>query len=162
MRNILTEDVAMPEPTPGYRIRIMRKERGWKQEELAGQLSQRGGVEVDHSMISLYESNKVQPKSDTWDALAALFGVSLDWLRCRSEIRNPDQQLAALNFPEDIVAVARKLTDIPSGWRREICSYVDELTEEIRKTRASQIERLRRRAEVEPDFEKRTGVKITN
>jgi hypothetical protein len=133
-----------------------------KQDDLATELSKYPGVSVSGSMISLYESNLNQPQAATWDALARLFGVSLDWLRCRSEIRNPDAQLAALNFPEDILLLARKLTAMPNGMRRELVAYVDEMAEVIIITRSSQIERLRRRAESDPDFEKRVGVRITN
>lgn len=152
---------AIPARTPGDRIRIMRKEKGLRQAQLAEALNRYDGVSLTGSMISLYEGGQNQPQPQTWDAMADFFGVSLDWLRCRSEIRNPDQQLAALNFPEDILDLARKLTALPGGWRRELADYVEELAEVITVTRASQIEKLRKRAESEPDFEKRAGVKIT-
>ena len=162
MIDILSEDVGALTHTPGYRVRIMRKEKGLKQEELAEALNRYPDVSISTSMISNYESNKFQPQPATWDALADFFSVSIDWLRCRSEIRNPDQQLAALNFPEDVLELARKLNALPTGWVRELSSYVDELAEEITKVRASQIKRLKKRAEEEPGFEKRVGVKITN
>lgn len=151
----------IPPPSPGYRIRIMRKEKGLRQAELAEALAAYG-VSVSGSMISMYESNQYEPQPATWDALAEFFGVSIDWLRCRSEIRNPDVQLAALNFPEDVLALARKLTAMPNGLRRELSSYIDEMADAIMTTRNSQLERLRRRAEGEPNFEQRTGVKITS
>lgn len=152
----------IPPPSPGYRIRIMRKEKGLRQEQLADALNGYPDVSISTSMISLYESNKIQPQPATWDAMADFFDVSLDWLRCRSEIRNPDQQLMALNFPEDVLELARKLAAYPGGWRRELIGYVDEMAEVIAATRASQIEKLRKRVDADPDFEKRIGVKITS
>ena len=152
----------IPPPSPGYRIRIMRKEKGLRQEQLADALNGYPDVSISTSMISLYESNKIQPQPATWDAMADFFDVSLDWLRCRSEIRNPDKQLAALNFPEDVLELARKLTAMPNGIRRELCVYVDEMTEAIRSTRARQLERLRKRTASDPDFEQRTRVRITD
>lgn len=149
--------------TPGYRIKLLRKERRLSQEELAAALSQKyAGVNIKKPMISLYESDQSKPPPETLDALADFFGVSLDWLRCRSEIRNPDKQLAALAFPDDVLSLARKLTALPHGMRREISNYTDELVELITATRAKQIGQLRKRAEVEPDWEKRHGIKITD
>ena len=153
-----------PPPSPGYRIRIMRKEKGWKQEKLASALKEVDpNVDISTPMISLYESNQNQPTSATWDALAGVFGVSLDWLRCRSEIRNPDQQLAALNFPEDVLSLARKLSYLPTGWRREIAGYTDELIELVSVVRREQIKKLLSRAGSEgvENWEKRHGIKIT-
>ena len=152
----------IPPPSPGYRIRIMRKEKGLRQEQLADALNGYQDVSISASMISLYESNKIQPQPATWDAMADFFDVSLDWLRCRSEIRNPDKQLAALNFPEDVLDLARKLTALSTGVRREVCFYVDEMIDVITGTRLKQLERLRKRADADPDFEKRTGVRITD
>lgn len=165
--DILAEEIAMPRPTPGYRIRIMRKEKGLNQAELAAELAQRG-VTVSGPMISLYESNQNRPVDATWDALADIFGVSLDWLRCRSEIRNPDQQLAALNFPEDVLALARKLAGFPNGVRRDVVSLADVIVNEIHDIvvldRQEALARLREKAKTEgvEQWEAKHRIKITD
>lgn len=134
------------------------------QDALAEKLRVSYGVDIKGPMISLYESGKSKPAPETWDALADFFDVSLDWLRGRSEIKNPDAQLAALNFPEDVLELARKMTALPNGVRRELAVYADEMIDAIVSTRNRQLAALRNRAESEGvrNWENRHGVKITD
>lgn len=56
------------------KIRQLRKEKGWSQAKLAQKL------DINTRNISLYESGKSIPSSDTVHKLAALFNVSIDYL----------------------------------------------------------------------------------
>ena len=60
--------------TIGEKIHQLRKERGWSQAKLAQKL------DINTRNISLYESGKSLPSTDTVHKLAALFNVSTDFL----------------------------------------------------------------------------------
>lgn len=58
----------------GARLRQLRKEKGWSQETLGRKLNK------TKSVISGYEANLRTPPLDVLTDLAALYGVSLDYL----------------------------------------------------------------------------------
>lgn len=58
----------------GPRIAALRRNAGWSQAELAAKLG------VSPSAIGMYEQGRREPAVDTLVALAALFGVSTDYL----------------------------------------------------------------------------------
>lgn len=60
--------------TIGEKILQLRKEKGWSQAKLAQKL------DINTRNISLYESGKSIPSSDTVHKLAALFNISIDYL----------------------------------------------------------------------------------
>ena len=60
--------------TIGEKINQLRKEKGWSQAKLAQKL------DINTRNISLYESGKSIPSSDTVHKLAALFNISIDYL----------------------------------------------------------------------------------
>lgn len=64
-------------------LRSLRKAKGLSMKEL-GQF-----VGVAESTISLYENGKRQPDNDTMLRLADFFGVTVDYLLGRDEIKNP-------------------------------------------------------------------------
>lgn len=148
--------------TPGQRIKQLRKERKWTQADLSEELKRRG-VDVHDSMISLYESDRNSPTLDTLDAMAAIFGVSLDWLRCRSEIRNPDRQLAALNYPSDVIELADRLKAISNGLRRYIIGYAGELLdgfEMVQDRQMAHMKEMLQEHNLTAEWEKKHKIKI--
>ena len=60
----------------GERIRALRSERGWSQDELATKISAAGAHQ-----ISRYENGKITPATETVVRLAEVFDVSIDYLR---------------------------------------------------------------------------------
>ena len=70
------------------RLLQLRKERGMTQKQLARQLH------VARSTIAAYENGRGQPSYSVLCELADFFGVSLDYLFGRNEIRFPEKMLA--------------------------------------------------------------------
>jgi transcriptional regulator with XRE-family HTH domain len=60
--------------TIGEKIHKLRKEKGWSQNQLAQK------IDINTRNISLYESGKAVPSSETVQKLANLFNVSTDYL----------------------------------------------------------------------------------
>jgi len=71
--------------TLGERLRMLRKEKGLTQEEL-GRI-----IGVEKSTISYYESNRSTPNDEIKAKLADFFGVSLDYLLGRTDIREGER-----------------------------------------------------------------------
>ena len=67
----------------GERIRELRTERSWSQDELATQ------VGSDARGISRYENGKITPGLDTLIRIAETFNVSLDYLAVDDTPRRP-------------------------------------------------------------------------
>lgn len=125
--------------TTGKRLKLLRKESGLKLEDYAKGL----GLGIQLSSFSEFENNKRTPTTETLLAIAAKHGVSVDWLLCRSDVRNPDARLAELNFPADVLEVARKLADMENGRRRLLLDYIQELDEGFELAQERQVAYLR-------------------
>ena len=63
----------------GDKVRRLRKENGWSQEELAKKLG------VNTRTVFTYENGTYPRYQKTYDQLAELFGVNTDYLRTESE-----------------------------------------------------------------------------
>ncbi len=63
----------------GDKVRRLRKEKGWSQEELAKKLG------VNTRTVFTYENGTYPRYQKTYDQLAELFGVNTDYLRTESE-----------------------------------------------------------------------------
>ena len=63
------------------KLAMLRKERGYTQEQLSDFLN------LTRSAISNYELGLNEPSLDTMVAIADLYGVSLDWLMGRTNLR---------------------------------------------------------------------------
>ena len=66
--------------TYAERIRRLRKGRGLSQEELAARLG------VSRSAVGMYETGKREPDFATWETIADLFDVDMDYLMGRSKV----------------------------------------------------------------------------
>ena len=65
--------------TFGEKLQELRKARGWSQEELAGQ------IHVSRQALSKWESGGAVPDTENIIALSRLFGVTTDYLLCRTD-----------------------------------------------------------------------------
>lgn len=64
----------------GDKIRELRRQNHWNQEELAEKLNKKFGLKVDRAMVSKWETGYQTPVIYTISCLAKLFDVSLDFL----------------------------------------------------------------------------------
>lgn len=71
----------------GERLRELREEKGITRDALAGKLS------VSYSAVSKYETNVRFPDREALIRLADFFDVSLDYLLCRSDIRETAEKI---------------------------------------------------------------------
>lgn len=95
------------------RLRELRKNKGLKQREL-GKLLSLSGV-----AISLYETGKRQPDTETLRKLANFFGVSTDYLLGETDDPNPSKS-------EDVSILTEKdLEKMPSLIRESVISYIE-------------------------------------
>lgn len=69
----------------GSRIKLLREEKGLKQEELAIILS------IAPSTIGMYERDAREPNDEIKLKIAEYFGVSIDYLLGKSDVRNPEK-----------------------------------------------------------------------
>jgi transcriptional regulator with XRE-family HTH domain len=67
----------------GEKIKLLRKEKGWSQEELSKK------IETDTRQVSLYENNKVAPSAETIVRISKVFNVSIDFLLINEIARRP-------------------------------------------------------------------------
>jgi transcriptional regulator with XRE-family HTH domain len=105
----LPDTQGLPVPL-GDRLRTLRKERGWNQDDLAQAIGAAGAHQ-----ISRYEAGKITPNTDTMIRIAETFNVSLDYLLIDDTPRRPlhapttgiDQRLDAIAqlSPEDTTAL---------------------------------------------------------
>ena len=76
----------------GNRIRILREEKGLKQEELAKKIC------VSPSAIGMYERNSREPNNELTIKLANFFNVSTDYLLGKTDKRNYDKDEMDFRF----------------------------------------------------------------
>jgi len=67
----------------GERIKLLRKERGWSQDELAQK------IDSDARQISRYENGKIVPSVEAVIRLAQTLDVSIDYLLLEDVPRRP-------------------------------------------------------------------------
>jgi transcriptional regulator with XRE-family HTH domain len=67
----------------GEKIKQLRKEKGWSQEQLSKH------IDTDTRQVSLYENNKVSPSAETIIRIAKVFNVSIDYLLIDDATRRP-------------------------------------------------------------------------
>ncbi len=79
----------------GERLAELRKDKGWKQDRLAKELS----ISV-HTVMS-YEQNKSNPDDETKVLIARLFNVSLDYLLGLSDFEIPLDRTDIIHLPRN-------------------------------------------------------------
>lgn len=78
----------------GDRIKALREESKLSREELANKIN------ITYSALSKYEVNKRFPDRDTLIKLANYFDVSIDYMLCRTNIKNSE------DLPKEVKRVA--------------------------------------------------------
>lgn len=73
------------------RIKELRLEKNISQNDLAKLLN------TSQQSISFYETGKRDPDTKTLEILSGYFNVSIDYLLCKSNIRNPEKLLNDYN-----------------------------------------------------------------
>lgn len=94
----------------GTMLRLLRKERGLSQQELADALK------ISKSSVSMYERGERTPQNpETWELFADYFNVDIDYLMGRStkttKIINPNQPHYYLN--DETKAIAQEIYENP-------------------------------------------------
>ena len=79
----LPDTQGLPVPL-GDRLKTLRKERGWSQDDLAQAIGAAGAHQ-----ISRYEAGKITPNTDTVIRIAETFNVSIDYLLVDTAERRP-------------------------------------------------------------------------
>lgn len=72
----------------GEKIRKLRKENGWRQDQLANILNKEFGLKIDRVMISKWETGYQTPVLYTISCLAKVFNVSIDYLNGTGTIQH--------------------------------------------------------------------------
>lgn len=70
----------------GNRIKFLRESEGYTQKELATKLGLKG-----ETAVANYEAGYSTPKDDIKFKMCEIFNCSLDYLMCKSDIRNPEE-----------------------------------------------------------------------
>lgn len=104
----------------GSRIKKLRIENKITQDHLAKILN------VGKSTISQYENNINKPDIDMLKKIAEYFDVSLDWLTCRTDIRNVTEKLLDER-------IAKIIHNLGSEVTYKLCALED-MTSEEKKT----------------------------
>ncbi|MCM1286281.1 MAG: XRE family transcriptional regulator [Acetobacter sp.] len=73
----------------GNRIRNLRKQAGYTQDELAQLLRLKYGLGTDRVMISKWETEFQEPQMHSLKCLANLFGVTVDYLNGENSLNSP-------------------------------------------------------------------------
>lgn len=67
------------------RIKTLREDFGYTQQDLANKLNS------SKSVIGLYESETRKPSLEILVKLSEIFNCSIDYILCKSDIRNPEE-----------------------------------------------------------------------
>lgn len=74
----------------GNRIKMLREENGWRQEELSSVFLNDYGVNIHRVTISNWESGKQTPEMINLIYLSKIFGVSIDYIVGNTDDRSSD------------------------------------------------------------------------
>jgi len=97
-------------------IRLLRKQKGWTQIDLAEKLSCTQGI------ITAYENGVKQPSADKITAMAKLFDVTTDELFGRKEIKSPGKPKSQKMWKK-----FEQLQKLPPGDKRTVFKMIDRL-----------------------------------
>jgi len=74
----------------GYRIKCLREEQGWLQQELADKLRIECNLKTSRGSVNRWENGKAYPEVWAIKCLASLFGVTMDYIIGNSDSRTPE------------------------------------------------------------------------
>lgn len=88
----------------GGRIGALRRQAGYTQAELAQKLN------VSASAMGMYEQGRREPAADTLVAMAALFGVSTDYLLTGSAATPEEEQISQGAMMHSLLEMDKRLS----------------------------------------------------
>lgn len=94
-------------PTIGQRIKQLRVERDYTQEQLANLLN----IKISKSAIGMYELDNREPDKETLEAIADFFNVDMDYLYGKSDYRNKHEWLNSLNQESENISTVEEFTE---------------------------------------------------
>lgn len=107
----------------GHRIRQLRLEADLTQEQLANKLTSVKGK----SSIANYENGSNLPSDEVKLQMCNIFNCSLDYLMCKTDIRNPGQQIDDV-LNEAMIGMSKKeygkLTETQKKQIRDFAIFV--------------------------------------
>lgn len=104
--------------TMGSRIKQVRKEKDMKQYELAE------AIGVNFTAISLYESDKREPRRDILEKIARVTNVSVDYLYGLSEHKTLDKDKSD-KVSKEVTDLMEKINKLPPEKRQAILNLID-------------------------------------
>lgn len=112
------------------RIKILREERGWSQDDAATKLG------VGRTTWAGYEQGHRKPDIDTFEQMAELFGVTMDYLKGRSNTPHLTQRQETELSLQALVDIRDKLRrgergDIPEDEAKHLEYYLTMQIERI-------------------------------
>lgn len=110
----------------GEKIRKLRKENNWRQDQLADILNREFGLKVDRVMVSKWETGYQVPVIYTISCLAKIFNVSIDYLNGIGA-RNPERK----GYAVPVLGYVR--AGIPIEAVEDILDY-EEISQELANT----------------------------
>ena len=72
----------------GARLKSVRKASGFSLQEVAERLNRDFGANINKGMISKYENGIHEPSAGTIHCLSGIFGVTADYLMCKTDVPN--------------------------------------------------------------------------
>ena len=106
------------------RLRQVRLSKGMNQQELAEALH------ASQAAISGWETGKYDPGMKNWKAIAALFGVPVDYLIDESA---EEKEETPSGIPDEVVSAAEAFMSLPPEARKEARAYLDYLKQRYTK-----------------------------
>lgn len=104
------------------RIKELRIENNWSQAELATRL------QCAMSSIAMYEKEERKPSLEVLVKLSEIFGCSIDYILCKSDIRNPEK----VDFDPDKLRIGLSTKDYTNITDEQI-KQIEELAKVILK-----------------------------
>lgn len=106
------------------RLRQVRLSKGMNQQELAEALH------ASQAAISGWETGKYDPGMKNWKAIAALFGVPVDYLIDDS---GEEKKETPSGIPDEVMSAAEAFMSLPPEARKEARAYLDYLKQRYTK-----------------------------
>lgn len=110
----------------GERLRALREEKNITREALASRLN------VSYSAVSKYETNVRFPDKDTLVELADFFDVSLDYLLCRSEIRETAEKVLSKSKENILISSPQNQYAADEGLSPEAIEEIEKFKDYIK------------------------------
>ncbi len=99
----------------GARLKKIRKEAGLSMQEIADRLNRDFNANVNKGMISKYENGIHEPSAGTIHCMAQIFGVSADYLMCRSEEMRTEENRCQQDGPGQVLKIFTRYNPSDGG-----------------------------------------------